>query len=293
MPSTYDRIVARVPIRTGLRLADTMRLLDPIALTRNLWVHRELLVQLSKREIQTRYRGTYLGLLWSFLTPVFLLTTFTLVFGVIFRARWGLKDEGRLDFALVLFCGLAVFNMFAEVLSRAPLLILTKPQYVKKVRFPLEILPITVLASAGVNAVVSFLVIVIALAVFRGMLHWTILLVPVVLLPLVLLCLGLGWFLASVGVFIRDISHVIGIATMGILFLSPIFYPVSSIPEWLRPLYRLNPLSLIIENTRAVLIWGNLPNWSDLGLGLVTTLVAALGGYAWFQRTRGGFADVL
>lgn len=288
-----DWIVERVPVRTGLGIAETLRLLDPVALTRNLWLHRELLSQLSKQEISSRYRGTYLGILWSFLTPVFLLTTFTLVFGVIFRARWGLENEGRLDFALVLFCGLAVFNVFAEVVNRAPFLISSQAQYVKRIRFPIEILPVTVLASAAANAIISFFVIALVLLAFRGNFHWTAFLIPLVLVPLFLLCLGLGWFLASFGVFVRDVGQVIGIVTMGILFLSPVFYPVSAIPEWLRAFYRFNPLTLVIENTRAVLIWGNLPDWRALIVGLVTTSVVAVVGYAWFQRTRGGFADVL
>jgi lipopolysaccharide transport system permease protein len=291
--SLLDWVVERIPIRTDLGIAKTIRLLNPIALTRNLWFQRELILQLSKREIMGRYRGTYLGVLWSFLTPLLMLTVFTFVFGVIFKARWGLEEEGRLDFAFFLFSGLIVFNVLAECMNRAPVLILGQLQYVKKVRFPLEILPLTVLLSAAAHAVVSFIILILALFLFRGVLNWTILLAPLVLAPLLFLCLGIGWFLASIGVFFRDISHVISVATMATLFLSPIFYPLTMIPEWLRPFYRLNPLTLIIENTRAVLIWGQLPNWNHLMTGLVTTSLAALFGYAWFQRTRGGFADVL
>jgi lipopolysaccharide transport system permease protein len=222
-----------------------------------------------------------------------MLTVFTLVFGVIFQARWGLEEEGQLDFALVLLSGLIVFNVLAECMTRAPGLILSQPQYVKKIRFPLEVLPVTVLFSALAHAAVSFAILVLALWLFRGVLNWTIFLTPLVVMPLILLCLGLGWFLASFGVFFRDVNHVIGIATTAVMFLSPIFYPISRVPEWLRPLYRFNPLTLIIENTRAVMIWGELPNWSYLLVGLITTFLAALFGYAWFQRTRGGFADVL
>jgi lipopolysaccharide transport system permease protein len=293
MKSLLDWIVERVPIRTGFGIAKTIRLLNPVTLAQNLWRQRELIYQLSQREVLSRYRGTYLGLLWSFLTPIFMLTVFTLVFGVIFQARWGLEEEGKLDFALVLLSGLIVFNVLAECMTRAPVLILSQPQYVKRIRFPLEVLPVTVLFSAVVHAVVSFLILVAALWLFRGVLNWTILLMPLVVMPLLFLCLGIGWFLASFGVFFRDVNHVVGIATTAVLFLSPIFYPVSRIPEWLQPFYRLNPLTLIIENTRSVVIWGELPNWGHLSAGLITTFLAALFGYAWFQRTRGGFADVL
>ena len=293
MESLFDKVVERIPIRTGLGVAKTIKLLNPIALTRNLWRQREITLQLSVREIAARYRGTYLGFLWSFLTPIFTLAVFTLVFGVIFSSRWGLEGEGRLDFALVLFSGLIIFNVLAECMTRAPLLILGQPQYVKKVRFPLEILPVTVLFSAVAHALVSSLILIVALWLTRGTFHWTVVLTPLVLVPLLLLCLGIGWFLSSVGVFFRDISHVIGIATMAVMFLSPIFYPLSMIPEWLQPFYLLNPLTLIIENWRAIVIWGNLPNWNDLLFGVATTSLTALLGYAWFQRTRGGFADVL
>jgi lipopolysaccharide transport system permease protein len=293
MKPLLDRVIERVPIRTGLGITKTIRLLNPVKLVQNLWHQRELILQLSKREILSRYRGTYLGLFWSLLTPIFMLTVFTLVFGVIFQARWGLQEEGQLDFALVLFSGLIVFNVIAECMTRAPGLILSQPQYVKKVRFPLEVLPVTVLFSAVAHAVVSFSILVIALWLFRGVLNWTIVLTPLVLTPLLLLCLGIGWFLASFGVFFRDVNQIIGIATMAVMFLSPIFYPVSRIPQWLRPFYQLNPLTLIIENTRAVVIWGELPNWVHLMASLITTFIAAILGYAWFQRTRGGFADVL
>lgn len=293
MSSPLDWIVERVPIRTGLGIAQTIRLLDPVALSRNLWGHRELIFQLAKRDILGRYRGSYLGIAWTFVTPLLMLTVFTLVFGVIFQARWGLQNEGSFDFALVLFSGLIVFNVFSECVSRAPGLIVSQPQYVKKVRFPLEILPVSVLLSAAANAMVSLIVLLIGLWFGLGILNWTIVWVPLVLSPLVMLCLGLGWWLASIGVYFRDIGHVIGILTTAFLFLSPIFYPVSAIPGWLRPFYRLNPLTSIIENIRAVLIWGQLPNWHHIVTGGAATILFALSGYAWFQRTRRGFADVL
>jgi lipopolysaccharide transport system permease protein len=293
MSHLFDRVIERVPVRTGLGLAQTIRLLDPLALARNLWAHRELIFQLTKREILGRYRGSYLGLAWSFLTPLLMLTIFTLVFGVIFQARWGLENESRFHFALVLFCGLIVFNVFSECVTRSPGLVLNQPQYVKKIRFPLEILPVIVFLSAAAHAAVSLLILLLGLSLGVGVFNWTVVWVPLVFLPLAALCLGLSWWLASMGVYFRDISQIMGVATMAVLFLSPIFYPVSAIPEGLQTFYRLNPLTLVIENTRAAVIWGQPPNWVHLLVGGAANVLVALLGYAWFQRTRKGFADVL
>jgi lipopolysaccharide transport system permease protein len=293
MSSLFDRVVERVPVRTGLGLAQTIRLLNPVALARGLWTQRELIFQLTKRDILGRYRGSYLGLAWSFLTPLLMLTIFTLVFGVIFQARWGLENESRFHFALVLFCGLIVFNLFSECVTRSPGLVLSQPQYVKKIRFPLEVLPVIVFLSAAAHAAASLLILLLGLWLGVGIFHWTVIWFPLVMLPLAALCLGLSWWLASMGVYFRDIGQIIGVATMAVLFLSPIFYPVSSIPEWLRPFYELNPLALIIGNARATLIWGQPPNWFHLLAGMTANFVVALLGYAWFQRTRRGFADVL
>ncbi len=222
-----------------------------------------------------------------------MLSVFTFVFGYIFRSRWGLEREGRLHFALFLFTGLIVFNAFAECINRAPGLVLHQPHYVKKILFPLEILPVVVLLSSIVHAGISFMVLLCGLWIGLGIRPWTTVLFPLTIIPLLLFCLGLCWFLASIGVFFRDIGHIIGIVTTTVLFLSPIFYPVSAIPPWLQPFYRLNPLTVVIENMRAVLIWGQLPNWTHLTLCVVATLAFSLSGYAWFQHTRKGFADVL
>ncbi|MFQ5851455.1 MAG: ABC transporter permease, partial [Candidatus Binatia bacterium] len=196
-------------------------------------------------------------------------------------------------FALIMFCGLIVFNVFAECVTRAPGLILANANYVKKVVFPLEILPVTVLASALVHAAVSLLVLLLGLGFFLGILQWTIIFVPVIFLPLALFCLGFGWFLASLGVYIRDIGQVVGVLIPALMFLSPIFYPLSAVPELFRPLYHVNPLTFIVENMQAVVIWGQLPDWQSMGIGTAVALGTALIGYAWFERTRGGFADVL
>jgi lipopolysaccharide transport system permease protein len=265
-----------------------------VALARSLWRNRQLIVQMTKREVVGRYQGSALGLVWSFLTPVFMLAVYTFVFSVVFKARWGVGgEESKTQFAVVLFVGMIVHGLFAEVLNRAPGLILGNVNYVKKVVFPLEILPVISMGAALFHSLVSLGVLLVAFVLFNGYLHWTAVFTPLVVLPLVILTLGLAWMLASLGVFLRDVGQTIGIITTVMMFLAPVFYPVTALPEEMRPWIMANPLTFIIEQAREVLIWGHLPNW--LGLGTYTLAAAAIAwaGYAWFQKTRKGFADVL
>jgi lipopolysaccharide transport system permease protein len=219
---------------------------------------------------------------------------YTFVFSVVFKARWGVGgEESKTQFAVVLFVGMIVHGLFAEVLNRAPGLILGNVNYVKKVVFPLEILPVISMGAALFHSLVSLGVLLVAFVLFNGYLHWTAVFTPLVVLPLVILTLGLAWMLASLGVFLRDVGQTIGIITTVMMFLAPVFYPVTALPEEMRPWIMANPLTFIIEQAREVLIWGHLPNW--LGLGTYTLAAAAIAwaGYAWFQKTRKGFADVL
>lgn len=267
---------------------------NPIALIGDLWRYRELIKQLTKREVIVRYKGSYLGILWSLITPLLMLLVFTFVFSVIFQSRWGTSGSGnKIEFALILFCGLTTFNLFAECINRAPGLILSSANYVKRVVFPLEVLPVVALGSALVNCIFSLLILVAGLALLLRVFNWTLIFVPVVLLPLLLLILGLGWFLASLGVFLRDVGQVVGVVTQALMFLSPIFYPVSIIPKEFRPIYHWNPISYVVEDMRRVMIWGQLPDWNWLFIGTLISAVVAMFGYAWFQKTRKGFADVL
>ncbi|RSE89216.1 ABC transporter permease [Achromobacter denitrificans] len=249
---------------------------------------------MSKRDVIGRYRGSALGLAWSFFNPVVMLTVYTFVFAVVFKARWGTGgEENKGQFALVLFTGMLVHALFAEVVNRAPTLILGNTNYVKKVVFPLEILPVITMGAALFHTLVSLTVLVGAFLLLNGFLHWTVILAPLVLLPLIVLTLGFAWFLASLGVFLRDVGQTVGIITAVLLFMSPVFYPISAIPERIRPWLMANPLTFIIEQMREVVIWGRLPNWLGLGIYLLGAIVVAWAGYAWFQKTRKGFADVL
>jgi lipopolysaccharide transport system permease protein len=261
---------------------------------RSLWRNRQLIWQMTKREVVGRYKGSVLGLAWSFLNPVFMLVVYTFVFSVVFKSRWGVGgDESKTQFAVVLFVGMIMHGLFAEVLNRAPGLILSNVNYVKKVVFPLEILPAIAMGAALFHSLISLGVLLAAFALFNGYLHWTAIFTPLVLLPLVILTLGLAWMLASLGVFLRDVGQTIGIITMVMMFLSPVFYPVTALPEKFRPWLMANPLTYIIEQAREVLVWGHLPEWSGLGIYTLAGTAVAWAGYAWFQKTRKGFADVL
>jgi lipopolysaccharide transport system permease protein len=263
-----------------------------LSLNRSLWRHRQLILQMTKREVVGRYKGSVMGLAWSFFNPVFMLLVYTFVFSVIFKARWG-GDESKTLFAVVLFVGLIVLNLFSEVVNRAPTLILSNVNYVKKVVFPLEILPVIAMGAGLFHTLISLGVLLVAFVLFNGYLHWTVLLLPLIFLPLIILTMGVAWALAAMGVFLRDIGQTIGIITTVLMFLSPVFYPVSSVPEDFRPFIMANPLTFIIEQAREVLIWGRCPDWMGLGLYTIAAFVVAWAGYALFQKMRKGFADVL
>lgn len=259
----------------------------------NAWRNRHLIAQLTSREVLGRYRGSFMGLAWSFFHPVLMLAVYTFVFSSIFKARWNNVDVNTANFAIVLFVGMIIHALFAECANRAPNLILTHPNYVKKVIFPLEILPIVSLGAALFHCCVSLCVLIAAIAISNSALHWTSLLIPLIIAPLTLVILGVSWLLASLGVFIRDIGQSIGIVTTIMMFLSPTFYPISALPERYQHWMMANPITFIIEQARAVLIWGQQPNWTGLAIYYAIAIAIAWCGYAWFQKTRKGFADVL
>lgn len=267
---------------------------SPVALAESLWSNRALLGQLVRRDILGRYRGSVFGMAWSFFNPVLMLVVYTFVFSVVFEARWGTTaSSSRADFAMLLFIGLIVHGYFAECLTRAPALILENVNFVKKVVFPLEILPLVVMGSAFFHSLISLFVLGIALVVSHGSLPVTVLYAPLVFLPLILATSGFAWFLTSLGVYARDVKQVIGIVMTILLFLSPVFYPISSVPVNFRPWLLANPLTFIIEQSRAVLFFGNDPNWLGLVTYAAASIIVAWIGFAWFQKTRKGFADVV
>lgn len=271
-----------------------LRLISPASLLRSIWCNRQLITQMTKREVVGRYKGSVLGLAWSFFNPLIMLFIYTFIFSVVFKSRWGVSaEETRTQFAIVLFVGIIVHGLFAEVINRAPTLIISNVNFVKKVVFPLDILPSVAICAALFHCLISLGVLMAAFLLFNGYVNWTIIFIPLVLMPLVIFTLGIAWMLASLGVFLRDLGQTTGIITMMMLFFSPIFYPVTALPLELRSWIMANPLTLIIEQAREVIIWGNLPDWIGLGIYSLIAFVVAWIGYAWFQKTRKGFADVL
>jgi len=268
--------------------------LNPVKMARNLWHHRELLRQFTRREIEGRYKGSFLGLFWSFINPLVLLLIYTFIFGIVFKARWPNAKTGSLsEFAVTLFCGLTAFTIFSECIGRAPSLIIGVPSYVKKVVFPLEILPVSLLGSAIFHGLISLGILLVANLLIIGSFQWTIVLLPLVALPLIFLSLGFGWFLASLGIFIRDVGYTVALIVQVLFLMTPIFYPIENIPGSLQPIIRLNPLSSITENFRRVILWGQMPSWIGLSLWLLVTGTIMILGYAWFMKTKKAFADVL
>jgi lipopolysaccharide transport system permease protein len=267
--------------------------IHPNALVGSLWIHRNLIHSMVEREVVGRYRGSFMGILWSFFNPVFMLVVYTFVFSVVFKARWNVGSDSKTEFALVLFAGLIVFNLFSECIGRAPGLILANANYVKKVVFPLDALPWISLGSALFHTAISLLVWLLAYAILFGPPHPTVLWLPLVWIPFVLFVMGLSWGLASLGVFLRDVSQFIGLFITTIMFMSPVFYPATALPAEFRPLLYLNPLTPVIEMTRDVLYWGKAPDFGMLAIYTLAAAVISWLGFAWFQKTRKGFADVL
>lgn len=257
------------------------------------WQQRVLLTQLTVRDLRGRYRGSAAGIAWAFLTPLLMLAVYTFVFSVVFRARWGGVDSGTTSFAVNMFAGIIVHQFFAECINRAPRLIVDNPNYVKRVVFPLDLLAWSTLGSALIHGAIGLGILLAFQLLVTGKLALTAPLVIFVLAPLVLFTLGISWFLASLGVYLRDIAQVTGTLTTILLFLSPVFYPASALPPVFRAAMYLNPLTYAIEQTRLVMVEGAPPDWQVLLLATLIGWVAATAGFEWFQRTKGGFADVL
>lgn len=266
---------------------------SPIEIVASAWRHRALIATLARREVSGRYKGSALGTTWAFVLPLLMLATYTFVFSVVFQARWQGQGASRGEFALILFAGLLVFNLFSECLTRAPGLVLQNQSYVKKVVFPLEVLPWVVLLAALFHAVLSYLVWQLFAFLVYGPPPWTVVLLPLAFLPVCLLALGLGWFASALGVYVRDLSQIIGAVLAVLMFLSPLFYPLSALPPAYQRLLQLNPLAPAIEATRNVLIWGRAPAVAPYLLQLAIATVVGWAGFAFFQRTRRGFADVV
>lgn len=259
---------------------------------RELLSQRQLLRELVVRDVQARHRGTFFGLGWLVAYPVLMMSVYTFVFGGVFKSRW-LNQGGLGDFVVMLFCGLIVFTLFAEVVNRASGAITSQPNFVKKVVFPLQLLPLVALGSALFNAAISFVLLIVLMLATGFGIPATALFAPLVLLPLLLLAAGAAWGIAALGVFFRDLGQIVGIATSALLFLSPVFFPVASVPAAAQPFVLANPLTYPMEEVRRVLVIGLAPDWLHLGVYTVVAAGVAWAGLWLFQRSRPAFADVL
>jgi len=262
----------------------------PLALV---WRQRVLLRRMTWREISSRYRESALGTIWAVINPLLMLSIYTFVFGYMLKSHWPGQGDSKLLFAVTLFAGLIVNTMFAETINSSTKVIVENANYVKKVVFPLEMLPLMLLGNALFHAAVSFGILIVANALVGTGLHWTMLLLPVVMIPIVLATAGAAWVLASLGVFLRDASQIVGFVTAFMMFLSPIFYPLSSFPPVMQKWLFVNPLTLPVVQVRQVVIDGALPGWRELAISYALGLVVAALGLWVFERTRRGFADVV
>jgi lipopolysaccharide transport system permease protein len=269
-----------------------MSTFNPLHIATELFRHRYLIVQLTRRDLLLKYRGSYLGIGWSFFYPLLLLLSFTFVFGKIFDSRWMQPAGHAAPLALIMYCGLIVFNIFSEVAGAAPRLIHGYQNYVKKIIFPVEILPVVVVFTASIHAAINMLILLLAIAVMSDG-HATLLLIPIVMLPMLFFAFGIAWLLSAAGVFVRDLVHVMPVFVQISMFLSPVFYPVSTVPSFLQWFYRINPLSAVIEDLRRVALWGEMPHWGSWSITLLVSVIIAIISYTFFMHGKEEFADVL
>lgn len=257
-----------------------------------IYEHRDLLRSIVRREIELKYRASMLGKLWVVIFPAMMLGVYTFVFGGVFGGRWAGRG-GLTDFVPMLYCGLIVHAIFAETVGKAPSLIVGNPNYVKKVIFPLELLPVGSLLTALFNAAISFALLLLMVLFFKHGLHWTLVFVPFVLLPLILFAIGFAWMIAALGVFFRDIEQFIGVLMSVLMFLSPVFYSVESAPLIAQRLLMLNPLSYPIGEVRNLVLLGYMPDGLLWLLNMVIAATVAWMGLWVFEKTRPAFADVV
>jgi lipopolysaccharide transport system permease protein len=262
-------------------------------MARSLWSNRALIAALTWREVAGRYRGSFMGILWSLFHPVFMLAVYTFVFGSVFQVRWPSGNGSRAEFALVLFAGLLTYNLFAECVNRAPQLVVGNVNFVKKVVFPLEVLPVCALGAALFHAGVSLVVWLLFYVAIEGAPRAEMAFLPFIFLPLLLFTAGLSWALAALGVYFRDVVHIVGVLTTALMFCSPVFFPVSALPADLQGIATLNPLAGVIEQARAAMMWGHPPDGRSIAVQTLFGAAVAWLGFAAFQKARRGFADVL
>ncbi|MFA6281474.1 MAG: ABC transporter permease [Candidatus Omnitrophota bacterium] len=286
--------MANNTMREITRQQASWKYFNPANTLLEIWKYKDLLNQLTWRNIESRYKGTMMGLVWMAITPLVMLAVYTFVFSVIFKVRWGAGlNDSKAAFALVIFCGIAVFNIFSESIDNSVSVVANNPNYVKKVVFPLELLPVSSVLSACFFGLVWIGILLLGIIFFFHKIYFTAIYLPLILIPLVLFSCGFSWFVASLGVFVRDLAHATKIILQVLYFMTPIFYSVEMVPDNLKPILFLNPLTPIVQSARQVLMLGQVPDWHVLGIITLLSMAVFQLGYFWFMKTKRGFADVL
>lgn len=261
-----------------------------LRMLRDLFSHRELIVSFAKRTLIGRYRGSFLGIFWSFINPLFLLLIYTIVFSFLFKIRPGVGD---VPYSIFLFAGMIPWIAFSEALSHSTSIILENKNLVKKTVFPLEILPVTATLAGFIHSLFGLVILLSGILLVRHTLYPLLFLLPLVMVLQIILTIGLCWFLASLGVFIRDISHMVGLGLTALMYLTPILYPIEMIPTKFRWLWAINPMYGIVNGYRSLLLQGTFPDWKSLLWVFIAGLVLTILGYSWFMKTKKVFADVI
>lgn len=276
-------------------MADVRNGYRPFGAWLGVWANRGLFCQMLRRNIAVRYRGSVLGLVWSLAQPLMMLAVYTFVFGIVFKARWGIEsmDENRWSFPLIMFCGLALFNLFSESVNSAGIQVVSQPNLVKKVIFPLELLPMLNVATALFFNLAWLGLLFVGACAFLDSLGWTMLLLPLTMAPLLLICGGLSFAIAAFGVYLRDVPQLVNVACQVLFFMTPIFYSLAMVPENLRWMLKINPLTPIVEQTRALFLYGQQPDYTVCAWLFLVGLAVFELGYASFCKLKKGFADVL
>ena len=269
-------------------------ILNPIPGLQQIWNARELLINLVKRNISVRYKGSMLGVLWSIVQPLMMLCIYTYVFSVVFKARWGENvGSSKGGFAIILFCGMALYSVFSESITLSSTQITSNVNFVKKVVFPLQLLPLAQVLSSFVLGGIWLILLLFGAVFIFGNISWSMLLLPLVLLPFFLFTLGRAFFVSSLTVYIRDVPHVLSVVLQIFFFLTPIFYPVSAVPESFRKFLMVNPLTYMIEQTRMVMLYAQIPDWRFAAISFALGIGIFILGFGWFNKTQKGFADVI
>lgn len=253
-----------------------------------------LIRQLIKKDIEQRYKGSVLGIFWSFLIPILMLIIYTFVFSEVFQAKWGSgSTDNKFEFALILFCGLSAFNMVSEVMNRSTVLIASNVNYVKKVIFPLEALPVIITFSSLFNCLISYLILIVAKLFLEGNISKTLYQIIFLFIPLILLCVGLSLFISAISVYLKDVGNAIGVIVTILMYMSPVFFPLASVPERFQIICMINPMTYIIENFRKVTLYGENIDIMFYLISLIVALLFCVFGKVVFYRAKEGFADVL